>query len=86
MCHRFLFIFGIFYHIGGIVKHFICIFVLFCYYWVGKVLRRGLNKFNEAQSEPFCWYCCQQRDLIQHNAATDYPPAQHHSSESLFIK
>ena len=50
---------------------------VFWYYFVitglAKVWRRGLNKFNEAQSEPFCWYCCQQKDLIQHNAGPDYP-------------
>ena len=56
------------------VKHLL--FVFLCYFVItgsAKLWRRGLNKFNEAQSGPFCWYCCQQRDLIQHNAGPDYP-------------
>ena len=56
------------------VKHLL--FVFWCYFVItglAKLWRRGLNKFNEAQSGPFCWYCCQQRDLIQHNAGPDYP-------------
>ena len=62
------------------------LFVFWCYFVItglAKVSQRGLNKFNEAQSGPFCWYCCQQRDLIQHNAGPDYPGPTSQFTKSL---
>ena len=54
---------------------YFCIYPSFCYFVItqmAEVVRVGLNNFNEAQSGPFCWYCWQERDLIQHNAGPDY--------------